>query len=196
MPPYTKVSKEDILTAALFILKKHGADALNARALANRIGCSTQPIFSNFSNMEDLKFELLNACARRYRTYLKQELILERYPEYKASGMAYIRFAREEKELFKFLFMRDRSGEATDCMEEDFTDSVYFIHKEMEISYDDAVMFHTEMWIFVHGIATMLATSYLDLSYDEISTMLSDAYWGLRLRYDSKKEATNDEQCN
>jgi AcrR family transcriptional regulator len=196
MPPYAKVSKEDILAAALFILKKHGADAINARALANRIGCSTQPIFSNFSNMEDLKYELLNACAKRYRTYLKQELILERYPEYKASGMAYIRFAREEKELFKFLFMRDRSGETTDCMEEDFTDSVYYIHKELEISYDDAIMFHTEMWVFVHGIATMLATSYLDLTYDEISMILSDAYLGLRMRYESKKGENQNDHCN
>ena len=34
-----------------------------------------------------------------------------KYPVYKASGMAYIRFAKEERELFKLLFMRDRTGE-------------------------------------------------------------------------------------
>ena len=34
-----------------------------------------------------------------------------KYPPYKASGIAYIQFAKEEKELFKLLFMRDRTGE-------------------------------------------------------------------------------------
>ena len=183
MPPYAKVSKEDILAAALFILKKHGADAINARALANRIGCSTQPIFSNFSNMEDLKYELLNACAKRYRTYLKQELILERYPEYKASGMAYIRFAKEEKELFKMLFMRDRSGEPLPN-EWDMGENIEkIVHNSTGLEGSTMQLFHLEMWAYVHGIAVMFATGFLDLEWDLVSKMLSDAYMGMRKQY-------------
>ena len=40
------------------------------------------------------------------------------YPPYKASGMAYIRFAREQRELFKLLFMRDRTNEEKAAGEE------------------------------------------------------------------------------
>lgn len=187
MPPHKKIAKEDIVSAALRMMKKHGEDALNARALASYIGCSTQPIFSNFATMEELKTELIYASAKMYHTYLKQEFTLQRYPEYKASGMAYIRFAREEKEIFKFLFMRDRSYETVDYMEEDFTDSVYLIHEQLGITYEEATTFHMEMWVYVHGIATMLATSYLDLEYEEISDMLTDAFLGLKMRYTSKK---------
>lgn len=187
MPPHKRISKEDIVSAALRMMQKHGEDALNARALASYIGCSTQPIFSNFSTMEELKTELIHASSKRYRSYLNREITLQRYPEYKASGMAYIKFAREEKEIFKFLFMRDRSCETVDYMEEDFTDSVYFIHKQLGITYEKATTFHMEMWVFVHGIATMLATSYLDLEYEEISDILTDAFFGLKMRYTSKK---------
>ena len=49
MPPKVKVSKEDINTAAVEMVRESGAEALNARALAAKLGCSTQPIFSNFS---------------------------------------------------------------------------------------------------------------------------------------------------
>lgn len=187
MPPRKKVSKEDIVSFGIRMIQKKGADSLNARSLATFIGCSTQPIFSNFATMEELKIALLYAAAQKYRAYLNQEMILARYPEYKASGMAYIRFAREEKELFKFLFMRDRSSEIEDCLDEDFTDSVYYIHKYLELTYEEATTFHLEMWTFVHGIATMLATSYLDLEYDTISDMLSDSFLGLKMRYASKK---------
>ena len=187
MPPRIKITKEDILSAALRMVQKHGADALNARALASFIGCSTQPIFSNFSTMEELKTELIHVSAQRYRAYLKEEFHLQRYPEYKSSGMAYIRFAREEKELFKFLFMRDRSSETVDCMEEDFSESVYFIQKQLGLTFEEASTFHMEMWVFVHGIATMLATSYLDLEYEIVSAMLTDTFLGLKMRYVSKK---------
>lgn len=187
MPPRIKITKEDIVSAALRMMQKQGANALNARALASYIGCSTQPIFSNFATMEELKTELIHASAQKYHAYLKQEFALHRYPDYKASGMAYIRFAREEKEIFKFLFMRDRSSETVDYMEDDFTDSVYFIHKQLGITYEEATIFHMEMWVYVHGIATMLATSYLNLEYEEISDMLTDAFFGLKMRYASKK---------
>lgn len=190
MPPRVKVLKKDILSAALRMLQKQGSNALNARALAKFMGCSTQPIFSNFSTMDDLKMELLKAAHSRYKAYEQKELTLQRYPDYKASGMAYIRFACEEKELFKFLFMRDRSHETVEFMEEDFTDSVYFVSKYLGISYEEATTFHMEMWVYVHGIATMLATSYLELDYEEISEMLTDMFLGLKQRYESKKEDT------
>ena len=40
-----------------------------------------------------------------------------------------------------------------------------------------------EMWIYVHGIATMIATAYLEWDLDFISAALTDAYQGLRLRF-------------
>ena len=187
MPPHKKISKEDIISAALHMLQNSGKDALNARSLAAYIGCSTQPIFSNFATMEELKKELILATVQIYHSYLQQEITSRHYPEYKASGMAYIRFAREEKELFKFLFMRDRSDETLDYTEDSFTDSVYLIHKQLGISYEEATTFHMEMWFFVHGIATMLATSYLDIEYEEISDMMTDMFLGLKMRYELKK---------
>ena len=97
--------------------------------------------------------------------------------------MAYIRFAKEEKELFKLLYMRDRSGEvipeSTDLSDE--MESI--VHKQTGLSGLDVKLFHLEMWALVHGIAVMFATGYVELDPELVSKMLTDSYQGLRKQY-------------
>ena len=59
MPPKAKVTREEILSACVDIIRESGFSAVNARALASRLGCSTQPIFSNYQSMEELKKDAL-----------------------------------------------------------------------------------------------------------------------------------------
>ena len=182
MPPKVKITKEDVIRTALDIVREGGADALNARAVAAKLGCSTQPVFSNFSNMEALLTETLGAAFNLYLGFLKTEAERGLYPTYKSYGMAYIRFAREEKELFKFLFMRDRSEEDISPTL-DFKKSVEMLMKVNGITKETASVMHLEMWSTVHGIAVMLATSFLELDTEFISQMISDVYLGIRTRH-------------
>ena len=103
-----------------------------------------------------------------------------KYPPYKASGMAYIRFAREERELFKLLFMRDRSREKVPPEDGEDAPIIALIQKNTGMSRETARLFHLEMWIYVHGIATMTATAYLDFDEASVSGMLTDAYMSLK----------------
>ena len=111
MPPKVKVTKEEIIAAALEILRQKGMEAVNARAVAAALGCSTQPIFSNYSSMGALQHDVLAAGYAEYNRWIEQQMKEGQYPPYKASGMAYISFARRQPQLFKVLFMRDRTGE-------------------------------------------------------------------------------------
>ena len=54
MPRATKFLKEDIIEAACAVVKKEGLSAINARRVAKELGCSVQPIFYQFENMEDI----------------------------------------------------------------------------------------------------------------------------------------------
>ena len=58
MPPKVKVTREEIIAAALELLRQKGMEAVNARAVASVLGCSTQPIFSNYSSMAALQQEI------------------------------------------------------------------------------------------------------------------------------------------
>ena len=101
MPPKIKVTKEEIINTALEIVKASGTESINARNIASVLNCSTQPIFSNFKTMDDLRYEVIKKADELCQDYMKQEVEKGEFPPYKASGMAYIRFAKEQKELFR-----------------------------------------------------------------------------------------------
>jgi hypothetical protein len=44
------------------------------------------------------------------------------------------------------------------------------------------------MWLFVHGIATMQATSYENWDTELISRALTDSYMGLKHRFQHREE--------
>lgn len=106
MPPKNKFTRDEIIRSALNVTRERGIAGLTARALAAKLGCSVKPVFGLFQNMEEVQREVLAAAGTIYQDYLQQDMLRGMYPVYKASGMAYIRFAKEEKELFKLLFLR------------------------------------------------------------------------------------------
>ena len=186
MPPKVKTTKEAIVATAVELVRRQGAQGLNARAVAAVLGCSTQPIFSNFATMEELQKDVILAAYNLYLAFIEREVKSGNYPPYKAFGMAYIRFAKEEKELFKLLFMRDRTDEEI-ATSPDFEKSVQMIMQANKVSQETARLIHLEMWTCVHGIGTILATSFMPLDWELISNMLTDVYQGIRSRHVSKE---------
>ncbi|MBR3893575.1 MAG: TetR/AcrR family transcriptional regulator [Clostridia bacterium] len=180
------------MQTALDLVRADGEGAINARAIAAALQCSTQPIFSNFRTMEDLQEAVVAASYEIYLAFLRREAEGGKYPQYKSFGMAYIRFAEEEKELFKLLFMRDRRGEHL-VPTKDFDASITLIMNANGITREKAERMHLEMWTCVHGIGTMLATSFLSLDRELISEMLTDVYQGIRARHLSEE---NEHVCN
>ena len=182
MPPKVKITKQEIVDAAVRIVQEKGTEALNARNIALALGCSTQPIFSNFSTMEQLHYTVIQKAEEIYLQYVQKELEEGKYPVYKASGMGYIRFAKEQRKLFHLLYMRDRTNENYPN-EPELPDDILNTFRKMGLDDEKATMFHLEMWAFVHGIAVMLATSFVDLDFDLASRMITDVYQGLRKQY-------------
>ena len=183
MPPKVKINSETIVEAAVEIVRRNGDSAMNARTVAATLGCSTQPVFSNFATMDALRQAVVEKANAQCEEYIRREIESGIYPVYKASGMAYIRFAKEEKELFRLLYMRDRTNEPFGSSVELESRMETIVQDHTGLSGMKTKLFHLEMWAFVHGIATMFATGFLDLDWELVSRMLTDAYQGLRKRY-------------
>ena len=183
MPPKVKVTKEDIIDAAVEIVRQSGEEGINARNVAAKLDCSTQPVFSNFESMDNLRFAVIKRADEMCNEYIKKEVESKKYPAYKASGMAYIRFAKEESQLFRLLYMRDRTQE-TETESELNNEMENIVHSTTGLSGDKMKLFHLEMWVYVHGIASMFATGFLDLSWELVSKLLTDSYQGLKKQYD------------
>ena len=140
MPPKVKNSKEEILATALEIARKEGEPGLNARSVAKALGCSTQPIYFNFGSMENLKKAISDSAYGLYEDFIQSEIAKGKYTPYEATQIAYIRFAKKETELFKFLFMSANVPNA----EETAADLAHFaamIHEETGISKKESVYF-------------------------------------------------------
>lgn len=184
MPRKFMFSREEILQAALDLTREKGFAAVSARSLGEKLGTSSHPVFSHFENMADVQKAIIKAADDVYQSYLQEDMAKEKYPPFKASGMAYIRFAREEKELFKLLFMRDRSNEKKEEQGSEVDMIAELICKQVDISKEQAMLFYLELWTYVHGIATMIATGYYDWSEELASQTLTDMYISLKHKYE------------
>ena len=177
MPPKPKIVKEQILEKAVALVRKGGATALTAKSLAASLGCSTQPIFWHYESMDALKREVFRAALEIFGQALRREIDCE--SQYMALGLNYIRFAMEERELFRLLFMSD-FGE-TDLVnaqvEMDYVLSV--IAESEHITGKKAQIIYNDMWLFSHGIAAMMTTGTASFSEKEVRSMLSDVCRGL-----------------
>jgi AcrR family transcriptional regulator len=172
LPPSRKISREDILTAAFQIVREEGIDSLNARRLAGALECSTQPIFSCFESMTQLKQAVLQMAGDCHTAYFDKVDTGENL--FVNVGMAYIDFALEEPHLFRLLFMSDLFGiELGSYMQGDCNEHITGAVPERFFSNSpEAGSIFMDMWLYAHGIAALLVTNQIKTERDEIKNML------------------------
>lgn len=147
LPAKKKNSKENILSSAISILRKDGMDAINARRLATELGCSTQPIYLAFSGMDELKQAVEEEIRYIYEDYLKREASSGIDPTYKAYGMGYIRFAKEQREMFRYLFMRRRSdNKSGDKADQTIEFVLPAVEEATGLDRDRSLRFHAQLY--------------------------------------------------
>ena len=186
MPAKRKIQKEDIIQESVSIVAQEGINALNARKIAKKLGCSTQPLFYIYENMDDLKKDVMNEIVKIFDIEVLKSETGEL--EYKDIGINYIRFAKEEPELFKIMFNRQINEGAFDFI--DLTGSaktiLETISKQTGMSNEDAKQFHLRMWLYVNGIASLVANQTVEFNDEEIAELLKDQYISMLL-YEVKK---------
>ena len=84
--------------------------------------------------------------------------------------------------------MCNRSGDNKEDNREEIRPLLDIIMTDLGLTEEDAYIFHIEQWIYVHGIASMIATDYLDWDEKFVSRALTDVYRGLKYRYTEGRE--------
>lgn len=159
MPPIVRFSREAVLDAAYQLIRREGPGALNARAVAKELGGSTQPIFRLFSGMEELRQAVTEMSFCLWKQRLQERLQTSHFP-YLTIGMAYLLFAKEEPELFKLLFMRDRVSDGS-CTDYNMDFGIPLIEDAVKVDVDTARKLYQRNWLYCHGLAVMIATKYI-----------------------------------
>lgn len=172
------ITQKEIVNAAFKITKKEGYEAITSRKLAAAAGCSTQPIFRIYDNMEGLKEDVFKKATTFYEDYYAS------YPKNNDTpfvdlGMAYIEFAQKYPNLFRLLFLSG-SGDEKKSMYALVNGEQEYVVKEVDRARAKGVFepeqLFMKMWIFIHGSGCMAVTGDYDLNHDDSIGLLKAAY--------------------
>lgn len=184
MAPKAKFSREEVIQTAFEIVRTQGVENLNARALAEKLKCSTSPIFTMFGNMEEAKQELF-LKVKEYYMHCLQEGSREKIP-FKGVGTANIKFAAQEPHLYRWLFMTKEENVLTPGeFLFQFGDLGQTVMQVIEtvtgLKGQAARELYENMWIFTHGISALIVTGVCNFSEEEISRKLTAVFEGTLL---------------
>ena len=183
MPRTKQIEKQDILGAAAEVVRQKGEQALTVRNIAAQLGCSTQPLYYEFANIDQLRAELL--------PYVREHYLQFRCSNYKAFGRHFLNFARQEKELFRFVSRRRRNPGETLLDDVNCEETVRLLAKNLEMPAQTARAMHRQMQFRCYGLGAMLATCYCEMTQEEIERELTEFYCMILRHY---KGITDDAQ--
>lgn len=173
MPTKQKITKKMILEAAYTLVRECGIESVNSRNVAEKIGCSTQPVFSQFPTMEDLRKGVFEyACAKG----TEQILSYEDEPDFmNKTTLWVVHLARDEPNLFKLVYLsnyfEDMKGLDSKIK---YEANQKMSLKLMEMfSLDEQVCrdIFLRGYLLLHGIATMIAVNRAGFSDEEVLAM-------------------------
>lgn len=189
MPPQVKVSKDYIKSEAFQMTKESGFEAVTARKLAERLNCSTQPIFRVYANMDELKVDLYEMAA----DYVRESMA--RYkgksePAYLSLALGYIEAARNEKNLFRLIASVDDmniEGDGEFLLKGEAGNYPGMLSGAEKLTDEQKGELIRAIWFLVHGIATLLVAGRTRISDEEIRGLITETYAGLLTELQGKQ---------
>ena len=175
MPPKVKFQKEEIVSAAVNIARKKGIESVTAREVASELKVSTRPIFTWFDSIEQLKGEVYGQAKDCYRKYVQKGLAGP--VPFLGVGQQYIRFAQEEPELYKLLFLTkpsEASGGAMEALQfsQDLVrESIMRIYNVDEGLAD---RYFQNLWLVAFSFATLIVTDDCPYTDKEMSSVFTE----------------------
>ena len=175
MPPKQRITREMILERSFEMFCREGMEVVNARSVAKALNCSTQPIFSYFSGMQDLKTALEEKAKELFENALKVE-DLTGDPVINI-GCAYTRFAAEQPCLFTHLFMLNQDDPLYPFLsEEERRDLVNREAAYLNMPFEYAAKVYVQMSIYIHGLAAVRAAHKAEFTPEDMEKMISETH--------------------
>jgi AcrR family transcriptional regulator len=158
LPPKKQITRSTIVDRALKMVRTNGYESLTARNLATELNCSTQPIYNEFVDMNDLKAALSIKATEIMTQYIKNNSIKNQNPIL-SNVLGYVQFANEEKYLFQLIF-------STDAIKAKEKVALIQTNSELELN----------MIVYAHGIVMMKAFGTLELPWNSIHELIVNAF--------------------
>jgi len=165
-----------IVSAAFALTREEGWASVTARNIARKLHSSTMPLYSSLRSMEAIAGEVrmrAEICMQEYqrRSYSADCLV--------DAAIGYVVFARDEKHLFRFLYVDRplsaaqsyRHGEAPGLAKDAVAlGGVVDLADQAATAMQDPRILKS--WAFSHGLASLISSGVIDLPDDHIAALL------------------------
>lgn len=175
--PKQRITKEMVVSAAFEIARNDGMEQVIVKNIANKIGCSVQPIYSYCDNMNGLRKDV--AC--RANCFIQEYIAahIDKDDLFRSTGKAYIQLAEEEPNLFKIFILHQREGISSldDLYRTEASPQVAgYIAAKLGIGEEQARRLHLNMLIYTIGIGTIFSITSPGIPAAEIFAQQEFAY--------------------
>lgn len=179
----TQITREMILQAAYEILEESGIGAVGIKAIATRLGCSTQPISWHFGSMSDLRKELFRYAGEKLFAALPGQMAGKKAIDaFFTTGVYYISVACDHPNVFRFVNVDDPMdtigesvyGEGSLFSLQFDANAVEMLAAEYDVApklIGDTVR---DIVIYTHGLAVMMMYDNYKLPKEEACKMVYD----------------------
>lgn len=167
-----EIDKQRILDAAYKLAIRGGIESLTARNIAKAVNCSTQPIYLEFKNMQDLRNQVLARISDELKSNtLQQNFTGEPLIDL---DLSYLYFAKEHVDLFRAMFVDGKFGNQM------IVDTLMGLGLEKFKQQFDAEQFSEERlnhivisnWIAATGLATLLINKMANFTQAQMISVL------------------------
>lgn len=174
VPPRAKINREMIIDAAYEIVRESGEDNINARNIADKLGCSTQPVLYVFKTMDEIRECVYQKADEYHSEYLMRINESEKDPM-AAIGKNYIRFSVDERNLFRLLFQSGAfSGRMQGLVDDErLWPVLQAMSSQMGMEVSDVKTYFACIFYPVHGIASLLANNSMEYDEAEFENLIS-----------------------
>jgi len=193
MPPKPKRNREEVMDAAINILRKDGYESITARNLAQELSVAPSSVFTHFSSKDELEGAILERIRNIYGEYLAQGAKLN--PPFKGCAVKFLEFAKNEPNMYRLIFMRKNTDRElselifTESYRKEILDSAI---KSFGIDEKQAVWLYDNLWAYIHGMATLIVTGACSFSDEEICSRLGTICRGMLLLLKMPKDDRTD----
>lgn len=174
--PHQRITKEMVVQAAFDLAREGGMEQVQVKALAKKLGCSVQPIYSYCNNMPELKHEVVVRTADYLRQYMAEHI--DETNLFRSVGIAHAQFAREEPYLYRLYFLRERKKIRS--LEDVYTTETdpriaATIARERQIPLEQARALHRHLMIYNIGLSFILSALGAKTDINQIAQLLDQA---------------------
>lgn len=170
-----KFNKETIVLLGAKFVKEMGIEKLNSRNLAKYMGCSTQPLFRNYENLNEYKKELKIKMKEQYNQFINN--IIDKNDHLLTISYAYALYAKNEPNIFRALFITELAGTRTVAQvinSEWNRETIEATVKQYDMSLSNAECLYRDVRFYTHGIATQLCCKSIALKDEEIYELIKN----------------------